>query len=287
MQRFQTLLFAALIIAAGVFLGLIYRNLRGPGGTPGDVRTIKLDDGRTIRVAGKDDGLRDYDRLPGSGQDEDLSDEPDFDDLIPDPNAPPAQPSRDELVAMGLDDDEIEVVMENREKNRGTTNVKIITDPNTPQRLARYTLTERSGDSFDSDSLKGTPHVVSFFYSSCPSICVMQNKKVSELQKEFGGRDIKFVSISVDPDKDTPQQLTEYAARFGADPDQWLFLTGEWDNIRRISNDVYHAYASKENHIERLLLIDRQGELAFVCDWSEPRRLKRLRQKIREMLRES
>ncbi|MEL7335980.1 MAG: SCO family protein, partial [Planctomycetota bacterium] len=75
--------------------------------------------------------------------------------------------------------------------------------------------------------------------------------------------------------------------RFGADPDQWLFLTGEWDNIRRISNDVYHAYASKENHIERLLLIDRQGELAFVCDWSEPRRLKRLRQKIREMLRES
>ena len=105
--------------------------------------------------------------------------------------------------------------------------------------LSRFELTERSGKKVSSEELKGQPYIVSFFFSLCPSICVQQNQKLQELQEEFEGQPIRFVAISVDPENDTPEKLTEYAARFGADEKQWLFMTGDLTYIRRIGAEIF------------------------------------------------
>ena len=93
--------------------------------------------------------------------------------------------------------------------------------------LTQFTLTERSGKPFGTDDLRGHVHVVSFFFASCPSTCRQQNERMQQLQFANKGKDVKFLSITCDPDRDTPTALRLYADIFNADKDQWLFLTGD------------------------------------------------------------
>ncbi|MDB4338595.1 SCO family protein [bacterium] len=150
--------------------------------------------------------------------------------------------------------------------------------------LSRFELMERNGEMISSDDLLGTPYVVSFFFSTCPSICIQQNQKIKELQDEFLGKGVRFVAISVDPETDSPEQLTEYAARFGADPQQWLFLTGDLTYIRRVGAEVYRQPVDKQFHTERLVLVDPTGEIEGYYSWPEEAQFGQLKTKIREYL---
>lgn len=150
--------------------------------------------------------------------------------------------------------------------------------------LSRFELTERSGKTVSSEDLLGQPYVVSFFFSTCPSICIQQNQKLKELQDEFEGQGVHFVAISVDPETDTPERLREYAARFGADKDQWLFLTGDLDYIRRVGAEVYRQPVNKQFHTERFVLVDGEGEIEGFYSWPEPAQFEKLKTKIRELL---
>ena len=150
--------------------------------------------------------------------------------------------------------------------------------------LSRFELTERSGKIVKSDELLGQPYVVSFFFSTCPSICVQQNQKLQELQDEFKGRGVRFVAISVDPETDTPQRLREYAARFGADKDQWLFMTGDLTYIRRIGAEIYRQPVDKKFHSERFVLVDPSGAIEGFYNWPEKVQFQKLQDKIRELL---
>lgn len=90
---------------------------------------------------------------------------------------------------------------------------------------------------FFSDVLKGRIVVVTLFYTDCVAMCPITNAKLAEVQDILGdlfGRDVFFVSVSLDPETDTPEVLKEYAAKFGA-RDGWLFLTGSKDDIKRIT----------------------------------------------------
>src|SRR5205823_8741914 len=100
--------------------------------------------------------------------------------------------------------------------------------------LDDFTLTERSGREVHWNDLAGKVRVVSFFFSSCPANCLRQNQKVGEIQRAYTGKDVVCVSITCDPDIDSPERLREYAARLEAPADQWLFLTGRLIYIRRV-----------------------------------------------------
>lgn len=153
--------------------------------------------------------------------------------------------------------------------------------------MTDFVLTERSGQAVSSDDLQGHPYVVSFFFSTCPSICVQQNQKVQELQREFKGTGVRFVSISVDPATDTPEVLREYSARFAADPQQWLFMTGDLLYIRRVGAEVFRLAVDEKFHTEKLVLVDPQGEITGYYDWPEPRQFAQLKTDIRAMLSEA
>lgn len=150
--------------------------------------------------------------------------------------------------------------------------------------MTDFELTERSGESVGSEELKGQPYVVSFFFSTCPSICVQQNQKVQELQKEFSGTGVRFVSISVDPETDTPDILKEYAARFNADPDQWLFMTGDLTYIRRVGGEVFRLAVDEKFHTEKFVLVDAQGAIVGYYSWPEAKQFDKLKQDIRNLL---
>ncbi len=150
--------------------------------------------------------------------------------------------------------------------------------------MTDFVLTERSGQRVSSDDLKGKPYVVSFFFSTCPSICIQQNQKVQELQSEFAGTDVRFVSISVDPETDTPEALREYAARFNADPEKWLFMTGELLYIRRVGAEVFRLAVDEKFHTEKFVLVDRQGEIVGYYSWPEAKQYEKLKTDIRQQL---
>lgn len=150
--------------------------------------------------------------------------------------------------------------------------------------VSEFELTERSGETVSSDALLGQPYVVSFFFSTCPSICVQQNQKLKELQDEFEGQGVRFVAISVDPETDTPEKLREYAARFGADEEQWLFMTGDLTTIRQIGVNVFRQPINKQFHTERFALVDSKGQIEGFYNWPEKMQFKKLKETIREML---
>lgn len=95
----------------------------------------------------------------------------------------------------------------------------------------------------------GVPLVVNFVYTTCSTICSTQTATLAELQRRLDadGRRARFVSFTIDPDNDTPQQLAAFARRFGIARD-WDFYSGAFDQLLRVQQafDVYRG--SKANH---------------------------------------
>ncbi|MGB5995341.1 MAG: SCO family protein [Candidatus Deferrimicrobiaceae bacterium] len=86
---------------------------------------------------------------------------------------------------------------------------------------------------FHTDMLKGKVVLISFIYTNCTEVCpiLMPNLvRIQELLGDRSGRDVSLVSISVDPEDDTPEELKEYGKKYGAKPG-WTFLTGKKENI--------------------------------------------------------
>lgn len=153
-----------------------------------------------------------------------------------------------------------------------------------PRAVENFTLIERSGEPFESDSLRGKVWVASFFFVTCPGICLKMNQSIADLQKELDP-EVRFVSITVDPDKDTPESLRAYAERLGA-TDRWLFLTGSMRDIKDIANDSFQVAAAPAAHSERLMLVDRQGRVRGSYMVSDGAQMSLLKRKIAELLKE-
>lgn len=152
--------------------------------------------------------------------------------------------------------------------------------------LTDFVLTERSGKKFRSKDLRGKVWVASFFFASCPMSCTKQNMKVQELQEEFGPKGVTFVSITCDPETDTPLVLAEYADRFGADEQQWLFLTGNQDYIQRVGKDIFQVSVEPNTHSEQLMVVDREGKLRHYFHWGDATSFAELKTFLGEMLAE-
>ncbi len=136
------------------------------------------------------------------------------------------------------------------------------------KQLPEFTLTERSGQPFSSASLKGKVWIADFFFTECAGTCPMLSSRLSDLHRATASlSDVRLVSISTDPEKDTPEVLQQYAKKFGAD-DRWFFLTGPKSDIFRLSieqfmlalaDDPGAKAAEKISHSTKLVLIDKQG----------------------------
>jgi protein SCO1/2 len=108
--------------------------------------------------------------------------------------------------------------------------------------LPAFSLVGIDGKPFGSQDLRGQVYVASFFFTSCRSICPALMKGVARLQDGFAQRNvrgIRLVSITVDPEYDTPEILGEYAKTLGVDPERWTLLTGDPEAVRRLVVDGF------------------------------------------------
>ena len=168
------------------------------------------------------------------------------------------------------------------------------------ERLARYgaapdfSLVERSGKLVSARDLRGRVWIADFIYTKCKDTCPLQSRAMATLQADLKGYgDLRSVSITVDPLTDSAALLSQYADRYGADPERWLFLTGELKDIRRIVQQGFRLSAAPVDagtpdpvvfHSARFVLVDRNGEIRGYYDSNDPQALKRLRENARSLL---
>jgi cytochrome oxidase Cu insertion factor (SCO1/SenC/PrrC family) len=152
--------------------------------------------------------------------------------------------------------------------------------------LTGFLLTERSGRRVSSQSLLGKVWLGSFFFSKCPSICKQQNLEIGRVAEKLRELDLTFVSITSDPQYDTPLVLREYAQQFNADPQRWLFLTGEQLHIERIGAEMFGVGVAKEQHSTKLMLVDRWGNVRGRYRWQDEDEMKEFRIKVDKVLHE-
>lgn len=103
---------------------------------------------------------------------------------------------------------------------------------------------------FYSDVLKGKTVVVNAFFTTCTSVCPPMNRNMEKIQETFGdrvGRDVFLVSITVDPEVDTPARLKEYAQKFHAGAG-WIFLTGKKENLDWALYKLGQYVEKKDDH---------------------------------------
>ena len=103
-----------------------------------------------------------------------------------------------------------------------------------------FSLTERSGRTVTLADLRDKVWVADFIYTTCTDTCPLQTARLVKLQNEFTQEpDFRLVSISVDPAHDTVAVLRQYADRFAADRERWLFLTGSQSTIYALVRDGF------------------------------------------------
>lgn len=153
--------------------------------------------------------------------------------------------------------------------------------------LTDFTLTERSGKTMHWSDLAGKVRVVSFFFSSCPANCLQQNMKVREIERAYPGQSLACVSITCDPDIDSPERLAEYSVKLEATKNQWLFLTGKLIYIRRIAGEIFGVALDKQTHTERLIVCDKWGNIRGTFLWNKLDEMAQLRILIDKLLAES
>ena len=119
---------------------------------------------------------------------------------------------------------------------------------------------------FYDDLIKGRIVVVNFVYTSCSELCPIETARLAEVKDKLGdavGRDIFFISITVDPEHDTPDMLKAYADAFEASAPGWQFLTGKPNDINAINAKFGDRSAERslsEHRNEILIGNDATGE---------------------------
>jgi protein SCO1 len=135
-------------------------------------------------------------------------------------------------------------------------------------RAPEFTLTSQDRAQVALGDLRGKVVAVTFIYTLCTDTCPVLTPTMSFIQDQLGadfGTKIAFISITVDPERDTPEVLKEYAQAFGANLAGWSFLTGPADAVREVTRH-YGVFASKTangdvDHTFLTSVIDRRGNL--------------------------
>jgi len=133
-----------------------------------------------------------------------------------------------------------------------------------------FTLTDQNGRRLSFNRLSGRVVVLGFGYTSCPDVCPLLTATMLSVQRrvpENQRGSVYFLTITTDPEIDTPAILETYARRYGADLSNWAFLTGPpealekvWENFRLRPTKKARGLV---DHTPLILLIDRQGIARF------------------------
>ncbi|MGE5193953.1 MAG: SCO family protein, partial [Deltaproteobacteria bacterium] len=115
-----------------------------------------------------------------------------------------------------------------------------------PAGIEDFSLTECHGRTVTKADLLGQPWVACFIFTRCAGPCPRVSEQMQMLQNRLKGIDVRLVSFSVDPDRDTPEVLLDYAKRYKADPEKWWFLTGDKETIFRLIRKSFRMIVDED-----------------------------------------
>lgn len=133
-----------------------------------------------------------------------------------------------------------------------------------------FSYTDVNGETVTLKNTNGSVRILYFFFSHCPDVCppstFLLSQAQDELKKEglFGDK-VKFLSVTIDPERDTPERLKEFAAQFDIDLDGWKFLRGDEKETAELAGK-YQVLVTKDDegnfgHMNYFLLLDKKGNI--------------------------
>ncbi len=160
--------------------------------------------------------------------------------------------------------------------------------------LPQFALVDHTGAPFTTESMKGSVFVVDFMFTSCPRVCPELTKTMATFSKTVRDKPgVKFLSVTVDPETDTPQRLAEFRDKYADRDAPWFFVTGDpkmvddtvlkgFKMAMSRGTDGGHGEASIF-HAERFVVIDKRTHLRGIFDTTQEG-LARLQKTIDQLL---
>ncbi|MFN4363336.1 SCO family protein [Chryseobacterium hispalense] len=137
----------------------------------------------------------------------------------------------------------------------------------TVMKVPDFTLTDQNNITVTNKDMLGKVYLVEFFFSKCPTICPVMNTNMRAIEEEINNPGFGIISISIDPENDTPEKLKEHADRIGVKSPNWHFLTGNRDYIGKLADQFNIYVGDKEdesenlNHSGMIALVDQEGNI--------------------------
>jgi protein SCO1/2 len=159
--------------------------------------------------------------------------------------------------------------------------IKEIERPRLPVigKVNHFELTDSTGQPFGSDQLRGKVWIADFFFTTCGDICPVMSKNMASLHRTFEHvPDVSVVSITVNPEFDSPQVLSRYAEKFDADTGKWKFLTGDREAVGKLMLESFKIGHIKEPifHSAKFALVDRLGNIRRYYEGTDTQEINQL-----------
>ena len=152
-----------------------------------------------------------------------------------------------------------------------------------------FTLTNQSGSTVSLSNLQGHVWIADIIFTRCPGPCLRMTRQMKEIEQALGAhRGVKLISLTTDPDFDTPPVLEKYAERFSVDTNRWNFLTGTKAQIADVAIGSLKLTAVEKTPVEResvddlfihstiFVIVDKRGQLRGIfetggeeVDWAQ------------------
>ena len=163
-----------------------------------------------------------------------------------------------------------------------------------------FTFTDQQARPVKNTDLKGRIWIANFIFTSCAAECLVLSSRFAELQRLFASEpDVAFVSFSVDPQTDTPERLGQFAQRWHADPERWLFLTGDSAEVDALVKNTFLLPVTRDPieagkllsqnliHSNKFAIVDRSGTVRAYVDGLQPESISVISRLVVEMLNET
>ena len=119
--------------------------------------------------------------------------------------------------------------------------------------LSSMELVDQEGEPVNLQTFRGQPWFANIIFTRCPGPCARMTQKMRQLQEALPAEasEVQLVSLTTDPDFDTPEVLSQYARKFQADTRSWKFLTGTKEEIVRVSTQEWLLVMLEKGEAER------------------------------------
>ncbi|MEI8278946.1 MAG: SCO family protein [Bacteroidota bacterium] len=166
---------------------------------------------------------------------------------------------------------------------------------NPGHKVAEFSFTNQEGKTITRNDVKGKLCVVEYFFTTCKGICPKMNEHMRSVYEAYrGNKDVLILSHTVDPTKDSVATMKAYSLKFDADPQQWMFLTGDKKQLYDMARYSYLVTATDDTatvdiksdfiHTNRFVLVDRGGRIRGAYDGTNTAEVNTLISDIKSLL---